>query len=803
VSYAVAADRPALIVATDGTAIYRSTDAGSCWKPVREHAYVAGRLPTTVLDAVHELGISGSGRLMYAAVSPCKTRRPVADVPGCTIEVSADGGASWLERFNGLPLTLTSIDALRVADSGTTAYVVITNLTGGQSLYGTDDAGVSWTLRADVATTVLTIDPADPRGLWAGGLALTHSTDGGRTWQVPEGAPTGVHAVDVQRRSQFAVVTVSLIGQTLQSADGGRSWAPVTAGGETLGGFASFAHLQDGTVAGINDMPRRAWLSGPSHGWRELTNGPSRLSLASADRSATPAFYFRDDPDVLVRYVPRDDTGNAGSDDMTAPAHPQSPVHPPAESCYRGEGNTDPAQAAQPFQPAPPGTAVYVTNADSGCVVAFDRNGKSTIMFQAPPHTEGLALGFDGQLTIGTRTSNQVVRTQFPRTDTYTRLAMVPSSEGPSFDQQGNLFVVDNSPEADVVYELPYPQTAMPALADGQPDPRLRKVWTFGKWIFLEDTRIAPSTSPFAGSLLVMYAAAGGNPDTIAMLRRHGSGWTRVHDFATLPFPSLGMAFAPDGSVLVPELHGGRIARISPDGTTATLFADLGAAYMLTKIDVSAAGDVYATSTYEGEARLVPGLRPGRNVVVRFDRTGKRLLPDFTANLSYPCGVTVPNVITGNPLIRPPVVPQPRPPGVNPPVNNPPPPQQVPQPQVQPGPAQAPLLVQAPAPAPAAQPQLNPVSQANPVAQAVPQVGLVPQKQTQVQVATVQVQTESGQRNGEYLMSRRQRHQPIPAPVALLAVGVVACCVQTRAWLAPAAVSKATAGTSRGRLRCQ
>jgi hypothetical protein len=39
-------------------------------------------------------------------------------------------------------------------------------------------------------------------------------------------------------------------------------------------------------------------------------------------------------------------------------------------------------------------------------------------------------------------------------------------------------------------------------------------------------------------------------------------------------------------------------------------------------------------------------------------------------------------------------------------------------------------------------------------------------------------------------MSRRQRHQPIPAPVALLAVGVVACCVQTRAWLAPARASR-------------
>jgi photosystem II stability/assembly factor-like uncharacterized protein len=795
-SYAVAPDRPKVMMATDGAAVYRSVDAGTCWASVMTHGYLGGKVPTaglpTALDAVRELGMSATGSVVFAAVSPCKTRRPVPDVPGCTVLVSVDGGALWSERSSGLPLTISSIDTLRVSDRGSTAYVVVTNLDGSQSLYGTDDAGVSWTLRSDIATSVLVLDPADPHSVWRGGLALSHSVDGGRTWRVADSAPTGVLALDVQHRSpsEPAVLTVSQSGQSLRSTDGGRSWTVMNdATGTPAGGFTSFAHLQDGTVAAINAVPRDLSLSRDGARWRELTNGASRLSLASADRAASPAFYFRNDPDEIAVYDPAAETGTGEGGSPETPLTPeeQSRRGEQTDRCYNGKGNNlAPPAPPGPVQAAPPGTVIYVTNFQTGCVAEFDRNGHSRIVFQGPQWSEGIALGFDGQLTIGTRFSNLVVRTQFPSVDRVNRLAKLSSAEGPSFDQNGNLFIVDNG--ANVVYELPYPQPPAGA-SDAVLARAARPIWTFGTNHFLEDTRIAPASSPFAGSLFVMYSDRSRDPNAIAVLQRRGNGWTRTHDFARLPFGSLGMAFAPDGAILVAEYGGPRIARIAPDGKTTTIFADLGPDYMLAKLDVTAAGDVYATSNVDSVASLLAP-RPPISAVARLDATGKRLYPDFTENLSYPVGITVPNVITGHPLLRP-VPLRPPPAGVNPPPADPPPPVQAPQPQVQPGPVSAPVPAPAPAPAPAAQPQANPVSQANPVAQSVPQVGLVPQKQTQAQLATVQVQAEPAAQRNEYLMSRRQRSQPIPAPAALLAVGFVACCLQTRAWVVHSRVSTA------------
>ena len=44
-----------------------------------------------------------------------------------------------------------------------------------------------------------------------------------------------------------------------------------------------------------------------------------------------------------------------------------------------------------------------------------------------------------------------------------------------------------------------------------------------------------------------------------------------------------------------------------------------------------------------------------RNAIVRFDPSGRRMLPDFTEDLSDPVGVAVPNVITGLPQLLPPL----------------------------------------------------------------------------------------------------------------------------------------------------
>jgi photosystem II stability/assembly factor-like uncharacterized protein len=741
------------------------------------------------LGGITQLAISDAGDIAYAAVSPCKTRRAVADVPGCTVALTTDGGRTWADRYTGLPLTITSIDALWAApNNARTAYVRVTNTDGSQALYGTTDAGSTWTLRSNLATDVLAVDPLDPASLWVGGLALQHSADGGRTWNPPAGAPLSVTAVDVQHRpGAQRVITVSQYAQTQQSRDDGRSWVTMTLDGQPSGGMTSFAHFDDGTLAGVNVMPRDASIYHPQSGWRVDASGPQRLGLARADRADRPSFYFRDDPDEIAVYTPGDG------------AAVDSPSVPPAErpglksnGCYEGPGKVDPSQAGMPVEPARGDVTIYVTSFTSGCLIAYDRWGNARNMFQGPLNTEGIALGFDGQLAIGTRYTNSIIRSRFPETQAFDRIGNVPMAEGPSFDRHGNLYVVDNS--KNIVYELPYPQAAIPVPSGqaGKAAPNTAKaVYRFGEGEFLEDTRIAPDTSPFSGSLLVEYVKAGhptveGGCTAIAMLTRRGTSWTR-RDFAVLPtgFESLGMAFMPDGSLLVPGQKG-NILRFAKDGSSYTTFADIGPSYPLVKIDVTADGDVYATSSNLWATGVpLTGLSAGMSgrfheAVVRFDRNGRRLLPDFTANLSGGVGISVPNVITGHPLQLPPspvppatvVVPK----GVGAPPQQPPPP---------PPPVAGVAPAAVPAPGPVAQPQPNPLSQANPVSQGVsqPMAIVAPQRQQQAQLALVLAADaiDTAENGIQPMSAPRQRHTPTQPADAVWLLGACIVAALSRA----------------------
>lgn len=776
VAYAVAPTNPSRLFVTDGRVIDRSLDGGCTWRTVYTAATIIApqRTPlgsvVEVGDRIAQLVVAHSASpprdVVYATLSPCRATATVSVVPGCGVVVSQNDGASWRSDWfvdaaslAMPPLAPLSIDALAVAPSDPNRVYLLVNTPTSVQLYASTDAARSWTLRSwNAASPPLAVDPLYPDQLWAGGEAgLLHSLNGGSTWIAAPGVSGKSIVLDVARRAgRAAVVTVAYTGGgVLQSSNGGTAWKPMKRAPAQV---TSIAHgSQPGDLAVTTDPAGPSagapFVYSPARGWARIP-GAFRQTAASAGQLTPEAFFFADpnSPPAILEYTPPFQPAAAsGPNEFQGGAQLGNADGSP-RSCYTGPSKNYAPSPPGPVTPAPLGQGpILVDNTDTGCLVSFDRYGRGRLVMQAPPYAEGVALTFDQQLIITTRFSGELTRTALPKPVFTVLDANIPNVEGPSFDQRGNLYVTDN--QHNFIYKYPYPQYP------GQPR---ELVWALGPTEFIEDTRIAPPRSPFAGDLFVEYHArrsssTNNNPNAIAVFAPSGRGWRRLPDFAQLPagFVSLGMAFLPDGSLLVPDFTGsGTVLRYPPTGGTPTTFATVGTnngQYAFAKIDVTAAGYVYVSAIdvkgagaapnldlKEGAPLQAGGALGTRNAIVRFDPAGNRMLPDFTENLSAPVGIAVPNVITGLPLQLPRLS-RPAPPrgllaaGAPP---APPPAQPVAGPAVGPAAVPAPLPAPAPGAAPAGQgqPQANPAGNAQPV----PQPGLVIQQEPRVQVAVAQ-----------------------------------------------------------------
>jgi photosystem II stability/assembly factor-like uncharacterized protein len=805
-AYAVDPLNPKRIYLTDSAAIYRSTNGGCTWKSVYSALDPLPSNPEpsllTVSDRVGTLVVTPARTAIdpgpvYAVLSPCLAHKVVSYLPGCAVLSSVDDGNHWLSvSTDGLPVDAASIDAFAVSPTDPRRLYALVSVTNAKRLYTSADGGQQWTQLADQVLPPLALDPADPEEMWAGGaVAVMHSTDGGATWApVPyaRGNPVAIDVVHPAGKSP--TVTVAYNGAVTQTRDRGRTWTAISGAPYPV---TSIAHgSAPGTLAVTTDPTGPSagapFVYTPAKGWMRVP-GTYRERDATGDGTAAASYFFND-PDLpgLLRYAVPGTTPPRAPDDVQGGGALGTTSGAP-QSCYEGRAgrNNPPETSSGPATPAPPNDGVIlVTNFDTGCLVSFDRFGHSKILLQAPTTSEGVALTFDKQLMISTRFSNELTRTMLPRQDFEVLDNNIDRVESPAFDRWGNLYVVDNLHNA--VYEYPYPQTV------GQ---RRSLVWSFDGFEFLEDVRIAPPGSPFAGDLFVQYAAddaGNGNPNAIAILRRTKNGWRRLADFCHFPgnFTSVALSFLPDGSVLVPHLGGtGTILKYAPDGRSVATFATVGSTpsnqYSFNKMDVTAGGSVYVTAAIQlgGGASVDPDRgSPGggaapfagtRNAIVRFDAAGRRLLPDFTENLSYPVGIAVPNVITGLPRL--PLPPPPKVPPVTPPraVAAPPvPPLPPPPPPPVPGPVAAPGGAPAPAAGPAGQgqAQANPVSQAQQAVQPIPQLGVVAQVESRVQVAVAHA-------NGAGPQSQQNEMAALVLAAATVALG---CATRLRSRPQPA-----------------
>lgn len=181
---------------SENRGVYRSEDAGRTWQKVLFVNDKAG--------AVDLAGDPANPDILYAAtwqvqLSPWLSYFAPEVGPGSGIWKSTDAGKTWAQTSRkGLPDEPLSRIGLAVASgsSGKRVYASI-SVPDKSGLYRSDDGGESWFYvnnDASLASTYfgrLTADPHNPGTVFAPGVSLKRSTDGGRTFTSIKGAPGG------------------------------------------------------------------------------------------------------------------------------------------------------------------------------------------------------------------------------------------------------------------------------------------------------------------------------------------------------------------------------------------------------------------------------------------------------------------------------------------------------------------------------------------------------------------------------------------------------------------------------------
>ena len=220
---------PSNLIASSGNRIYRSTDAGANWTFV------------TVSSNMKDIAFKpGDPNTIYGS--------------GTSFELSTNNGVSFTNITSGVPAGSSRIALAVSAAQPNYIYLLAGNGSGLVGLYRSTDSGLNFSTRSTAPNIlgysnvgsdansqawydlVLAADPANADVLYAGGINIWKSTDGGTTWSIMAHW-TGSGADDVhadQHVLEFSPHNGFLYngndGGIYVTSDGGTNWNELSSG---------------------------------------------------------------------------------------------------------------------------------------------------------------------------------------------------------------------------------------------------------------------------------------------------------------------------------------------------------------------------------------------------------------------------------------------------------------------------------------------------------------------------------------------------------------------------------------------
>jgi len=246
---------PDIVLVCTLQGVFRSTDGGDSWRRV-----------------IADVGAPFSAMVDHSATTPGVA---YAALEGHGILRSTDHGETWTSLGRVLEESYTRIYIDTAPSDGDIIYAAFTDRNAQQcaGLYRSDDGGENWRAlsipRSDVSgetymggqgrfNSVLTVHPANADIIWAGGIDLHRSTDGGATWrQMTNWYPfqdlTYVHAdqhVLIFNPDNHDELLAGSDGGLFRSLNGGEDFTELSAGMVTVQFHSGTPHPRSDMVIG-------------------------------------------------------------------------------------------------------------------------------------------------------------------------------------------------------------------------------------------------------------------------------------------------------------------------------------------------------------------------------------------------------------------------------------------------------------------------------------------------------------------------------------------------------------------------
>ncbi len=213
----------------DTRGVYRSTDGGATWTRTLFHDRDTGAIDLAGDPEMHVVFAS-----LWQTRRPPWNTYPPSNGPGSGLYKSTDGGVTWNPvRGGGFPSEAVGKIGLAVAPSEPNrVYAIVDAKAGG--LYRSDDAGATWRLvdkdqrlwQRGWYFCHVAVDPKNADLVYVSDTSFYRSTDGGSSFRPIKGSPDGddIHQLWIDPADGARMVLGSDQGASV-SIDGAATWS--------------------------------------------------------------------------------------------------------------------------------------------------------------------------------------------------------------------------------------------------------------------------------------------------------------------------------------------------------------------------------------------------------------------------------------------------------------------------------------------------------------------------------------------------------------------------------------------------